>query len=288
MRRIVAAGGVPGPGHNPRMRRLLTVAVLTVLAALAGLTDLSAQSGPGPLIVVGGGGTTPAILAKALGVAGGGDARVAVLPQASELPDTGTGSAKLWLEAGAKEARPVVFEDRAAARDIIGEATLIWMPGGDQNRFMKAIVGTGLDDLIRERHKAGVAVGGTSAGAAVLSEAMITGEADLKSLTTGTTQLAKGLGLWPEVIVDQHFLKRQRGNRLISAVLDRPTLVGVGIDERTAVIVRGATFEVVGASAVVVVDARQAARQSAAHGKPVAATDIRMSVLREGMTFRLD
>lgn len=288
MRRIVAAGGVPGPGHNPRMRRLLTVAVLTVLAALAGLTDLSAQSGPGPLIVVGGGGTTPAILAKALGVAGGRDARVAVLPQASELPDTGTGSAKLWLEAGAKEARPVVFEDRAAARDIIGEATLIWMPGGDQNRFMKAIVGTGLDDLIRERHKAGVAVGGTSAGAAVLSEAMITGEADLKSLTTGTTQLAKGLGLWPEVIVDQHFLKRQRGNRLISAVLDRPTLVGVGIDERTAVIVRGATFEVVGASAVVVVDARQAARQSAAHGKPVAATDIRMSVLREGMTFRLD
>ena len=267
------------------MRRLLTVVILAVFTAPA---SLFAQSTPGPLIVVGGGGTTPAILSKALAVAGGRDARVAVLPQASELPDTGTGSAKMWLDSGAKEARPVVLADRSAARDLIGQATLIWMPGGDQNRFMKAITDAGLDDLIRERHKAGVAVGGTSAGAAVLSDAMITGEADLKSVTTGTTQLARGLGLWPEVIVDQHFLKRQRGNRLISAVLDRPTLVGVGIDERTAVIVRGSTFEVVGASAVVVVDARHATRAPSVHGRPVAATDIRLSVLRDGMTYRLD
>ena len=83
-----------------------------------------------------------------------------------------------------------------------------------------------------------------------------------------------------------HFLKRQRGNRLISAVLDHPTLVGVGIDEQTAVIVQGSTFEVVGASAVVVVDPRQARPEPAMHGKPVAATDVRLSVLREGMTYR--
>ncbi len=236
--------------------------------------------------MVGGGGTTPAIVAKALALAGGREARVAVLPQASELPETGPDSAKMWLEAGAKEARPVAFDDRAAARAVIGGATLIWMPGGDQNKFMTAIVGTGLDDLIRERHRSGVAVGGTSAGAAILSEAMMTGEADLKSLTTGTTELAKGLGLWPQVIVDQHFLKRQRGNRLISAVLDHPTLVGVGIDEQTAVIVRGSSFEVVGASAVVVVDPRQASKEPAIQGKPVAATDLRLSVLREGMTYR--
>jgi cyanophycinase len=259
-----------------------------VIACLCTLVPLAAQPARGPLIVVGGGGTPPAILSKALAVAGGRDARVAVLPQASELPDTGTGSAKMWLDAGAKEARPVVFADRSTARDIIGQATLIWIPGGDQNRFMKAIADTGLDDLIRERHKAGVAVGGTSAGAAVLSEAMITGAADLKSVTTGTTQLARGLGLWPEVIVDQHFLKRQRGNRLMSAVLDRPTLVGVGIDEQTAVIVQGATFEVVGASAVVVVDARHATRAPSVHGRPVAATDIRLSVLRDGMTYRVE
>lgn len=266
------------------MRRL---PVLLSLIVFSSLPSASAQTVPGPLVVVGGGGTTPAILSKALALAGGREARVAVLPQASELPDTGDSSAKTWLEAGAKQARPVSFAAREAARAIIEDATLIWMPGGDQNRFMKAITDTGLDDLIRERHRAGVAVGGTSAGAAVLSKAMMTGDADLKSLTTGTTVLAKGLGLWPEVIVDQHFLKRQRGNRLISAVLDHPTFVGVGIDEQTAVIVRGPGLEVVGASAVVVVDARHAAGAPIVHGRPVAATGVRLAVLRDGMTYSL-
>ena len=69
---------------------------------------------------------------------------------------------------------------------------------------------------------------------------MFTGDADLESLTAGATVIAEGLGLWPEALVDQHFLKRQRDNRLISAVIDRPTLVGVGIDEGTAVIVQDA------------------------------------------------
>src|SRR4029078_12343215 len=107
-----------------------------------------------------------------------------------------------------------------AARRAIEWATLIWMAGGDQNRFMKEIAGTGLDDLIRARHAAGVVIGGTSAGAAILSTVMLTGDADLKSVTSGKTLTAPGLGLWPDVIVDQHFLTRQRGSRLISAVLD--------------------------------------------------------------------
>jgi cyanophycinase-like exopeptidase len=71
----------------------------------------------------------------------------------------------------------VAFGDKTAAA-ALGRATLIWMPGGDQNRFMKAIDGTGLADVIRERHRAGVTVGGTSAGAAVIAEAMFTGDAD--------------------------------------------------------------------------------------------------------------
>lgn len=91
------------------------------------------------------------------------------------------------------------------------------MPGGSQTRFMEKIEGTGLAEFIIERHRAGAVVGGTSAGAAVLSAEMITGEADLKSLKSGTTVLKKGLGLLRDVIVDQHFLQRQRGNRLITA-----------------------------------------------------------------------
>ena len=189
-----------------------------------------------------------------------------MLPQSSAVPEAGDSSVKMWLDAGAKEAAKVAFTDPGAAAKL-RRATLIWMPGGDQNRFMKAIEGTGLADVIRERHRAGVTVGGTSAGAAVLAEAMFTGDADLKSIIAGATVTAKGLGLWPEVLIDQHFLKRQRDNRLISAVLDRPSLVGVGIDEGTAVIVQGTSFEVVGKSSVVVIDARDAQGRQGGAGR---------------------
>src|SRR5574339_892159 len=184
----------------------------------------------------------------------------------------------MWLGAGAKEAAKLSFSDPQAGEKL-RRATLIWMPGGDQNRFMKAIAGTGLDDIIRERHKAGTTVGGSSAGAAILAEVMFTGDADLKSITAGATVTAKGLGLWPEVLIDQHFLKRQRDNRLISAVLDRPDLVGVGIDEATAVIVTGSSFEVVGKSSVVVVDARDAKVDKVAKGELATGRGIKLTVL---------
>jgi cyanophycinase len=193
----------------------------------------------------------------------------------------------MWQEAGAGEAGKVSFEDRAAAAATLRRATLIWMPGGDQTRFMKAIDGTGLDEIIRDRYAHGAVVGGTSAGAAIMSTAMITGDADLQSLTSGRTAIEPGLGLWPEVIVDQHFLKRQRVNRLISAVLDRPTLVGVGIDESTAVIVHGSTFEVIGRSSVVVIDPRGARVDSSTAGTPASGTGLTLSVLHAGMSYSL-
>jgi len=234
---------------------------------------------------VGGGATDDRIVSRALELAGGRSAIVAVLPQSSELADAGDSSVEMWKKAGAKDARKVLFEDRAAARRAIESATLIWMPGGDQNRFMKEISGTGLDDLIRARHAAGVVVGGTSAGAAILSKVMLTGDADLKSVDAGTTITASGLGLWPDVIVDQHFLKRQRGNRLIGAILDHPSLVGVGIDESTAVIVRGTRIEALGKSAVIVIDARHAS--VASKDTVGAGTSLALHVLRSGMALDL-
>ena len=236
---------------------------------------------------MGGGGTTDEIVSRTLALAGGKSAVVAVLPQSSAVANAGDSSVKMWLDAGAKSAEKVGFEDRGAARAALEAATLIWMPGGDQNRFMKAIAGTGLAEVILARYRAGAVVGGTSAGAAVLSAAMITGDADLKALTAGTTVLTNGLGLLDNVIVDQHFLRRQRSNRLVSAVLDRPTLVGVGIDEATAVIFRGTEMEVVGKSAVVVVDARRARVEPSAPGELVAGTSVTLSVLRQGMTYSL-
>jgi cyanophycinase len=247
----------------------------------------SAQVTEGVVVAVGGGGTTDEIVGRTLALAGGKSAVVAVLPQSSAVANAGDSSVKMWLDAGAKSAQKVSFEDRAAARAALEAATLIWMPGGDQNRFMKAIEGTGLAEVILARYRAGAVVGGTSAGAAVLSAAMITGDADLKGLTAGKTVLARGLGLLDRVIVDQHFLQRQRNNRLVSAVLDRPTLVGVGIDEATAVIFKGTELEVVGKSAVVIVDARRAKVEASTPGELVAGTNVTLSVLRQGMSYSL-
>ena len=240
----------------------------------------------GPIVAVGGGGTTHAIVARTLSLAGGPAAVVAVLPQSSELADAGDSSVKMWLDAGAKNARKVDFAD-PGAKAALEASTLIWIPGGDQNRFMKAISGTGLDEVIRARNRAGAVVGGTSAGAAVLSSLMITGEADLQSLTPGKTELANGLGVWTGGIFDQHFLRRQRNNRLLSAVLDHPQMIGVGIDEGTAAILHGGTLEIVGRSAVVVFDARRATVPKNDGGTVSAGTGVITSVLREGMTYSL-
>ena len=254
-----------------------------LLALLLFTVDASAQS-KGVIVAVGGGGTTDAIAQRTLALAGGKDAVVVVLPQSSAAAGAGDSSVKMWLDAGARAAAKVDFAD-PGAKAAIDAATLIWMPGGDQNRFMKAIAGTGLDDAIRARYGAGAVVGGTSAGAAVLSGSMITGDADLQSLTSGKTVLAKGLGLWADAIVDQHFLRRQRTNRLLSAVLDHPAMIGVGIDEATAAILRDGRIEVVGRSAVVVFDAREAKVDRAQPGVAVAATGVKTSILREGMSL---
>ena len=128
--------------------------------------------------------------------------------------------------------------------------------------------------------------GGTSAGAAILSKVMVTVEGDVKRVTIGTTITAPGLGLWPGVIVDQHFLARQRTSRLVSAVLDHPALVGIGIDDSTAVIVRGSIVAAIGSSAAIVIDARRAA---IARGRmaPSAAASGSRSMCCLGLTFDL-
>ena len=266
------------------IRRAVSLLLFSVLFFIA--TSAAAQQPRGALVIVGGGGTTHAIVSRTLDLAGGKNAVVVVLPQSSAVENAGDSSVKMWLDAGAKEVKKVGFND-PDAKAWLEHATLIWMPGGDQNRFMKAIAGTGLDEEIRNAYKKGAVVGGTSAGAAVLSAQMITGEADLQSLTSGKTVLDKGLGLWSDAIVDQHFLRRQRNNRLLSAVLDHPGTIGVGIDEATAVILRANRLEVVGKSAVVIFDARQAKVVKAAPGEVVAGTGLKLSVLREGMTYDL-
>lgn len=269
--------------------KAVALALLAPLAAggsAARVVDLPSEP-KGHLLVVGGGGTTPEMVERALALAGKGK-RVVVLPQASAREDAGDGAVSMWKEAGATASSRLDLADPDAARRAVLEADLIWLSGGDQNRLLKALEGTGIPEAIRERYVEGAVVGGTSAGAAVLSELTITGEADLDRLRAGSTGLVPGLGLWKGVIVDQHSLRRGRLNRLITAILDHPDKVGVAIDEQTAVLVSGRRFVVIGRSNVVVLDARKASKGTSAPGEPPAGEGIAMHVLRDGMRFDLD
>jgi len=259
--------------------------VLGVVLTLGFPIRALAAEPAGKLVVVGGGGVPDAVLKRTLDMAGGAAARVVVFPQASELPETGDVNVKMWKDIGATDVRWLPVTDLPAARKAVEAATLIWFPGGDQAKLTAALMGTGIPEIIQRRYEAGAIVSGTSAGAAVMSSIMLTGDADLQSVTVGATKTIPGFGFWPGVIVDQHFLKRQREARLLSLVLEHPDLIGVGIDEKTAVIVSGRRFEVVGASTVLVMDARKAVIDKRAPGQLSAAGGVTLHVLTAGMEF---
>lgn len=254
------------------------------------LQERAAQAAKGSLLAVGGGGTTDAIVARAFELAGGKEKRMLIVPQASGSDDAGASSADFWREKGAQDVHVLDLADKDAAIAAIRAAEFVWMPGGDQNRLMEKLRAGGVLDAIRARYQDGALVGGTSAGAAVLSATMIVGgdRADLTAVKGGGTEMEEGLGLWKDALVDQHFLKRQRFNRLLSGVLDYPDLVGVGIDERTGVVRHpDGACEVVGEGGVLVIDARRANRRAPKKGELQSADGLSMSILRAGERFTL-
>jgi cyanophycinase len=120
-----------------------------------------------------------------------------------------------------------------------------------------------------------------------MSKIMIGGQSDLNSLKAKTAPyLMPGLGLWPEAIVDQHFLQKGRFNRLVLATIDHPELIGIGVDEETAAIVRGSEVEVIGENNVTIIDARHASHEHLVKGEPAAARDLKVHILRAGMKFK--
>ena len=259
------------------------------LIAAALLADPQMPAPKGRLVVIGGGETPAAVVDRTFELSGGKAAKIAVLAAAN--PETGPGSVAGWKRNGASNVVLVNPQQTNAAVKTLREADLIWLPGGLQGIFMNNIQGSGSDiaETIRIRYRNGAIVGGTSAGAAVMGKTMIGGRSDLDSLKAGTAPyLQNGLGLWPDAIVDQHFLQKGRFNRLALAVIDYPELMGIGIVEETAVIVHGRQLEVIGNSNVTVIDGRKASREKLTKGEPAAARNLRIHVLRSGMTFQFD
>jgi cyanophycinase len=215
----------------------------------------AAEPEKGTLVIVGGGTTPSGLHRKLLDLAGGTNANVLVVPLASSSTNNGAPSVEMFLQAGAVHVSTIPTNDAKSAQAAVRAADVIWMPGGEQTRLMAELNRFGVVAAIRERYAKGAMIGGTSAGAAVMSKVMITGTGDAKEGKVAPP-LGEGLGLWPGVIVDQHFVKRGREPRLRAAIRTHPDLLGVGIDESTYVLVKGNGFEVDGKSTVLVLDAR--------------------------------
>ena len=289
---------------NFRRHRLQSLALFALLLAAPAATapEHGADRVKGSLVIVGGGSRSEAMMRRFVELAGGpGRARIAVLPMASsEAAESG---AELVAEFDSLKAAAFVYlVDSAQAESPefvrrLDSATGIWFGGGDQALLTAAIGGTASLKAIQTRYRDGAVVGGTSAGAAIMSDSMITGDQTPPGDTTGyygdeypaierhRIEVIPGLGFLPGAIVDQHFIRRERHNRLISAVLERPSLIGVGIDESTAIEVSpDGKWTVLGESEVLIYDARRA-KVAALPGPLLGATDLRVHLLPPGSRF---
>jgi cyanophycinase len=170
----------------------------------------------------------------------------------------------------------------------------IFFAGGDQNRLTKLLLNSRMLDSIKEIYNSGGVISGTSAGAAVMSKIMITGEElnnndssrAYNSIVSENIESAEGFGFIDDAIVDQHFIKRKRNNRLISLVLQHPQYLGIGIDESTAAIVYpDNTLEVLGNNQVIFYDASNSGMIKVDSLKNFSASDIKMHVLFSGQKF---
>ncbi len=214
------------------------------------------------LVLVGGGERPVAAMQRFVDWAGGPNARLLMILWATSYPKESLESLQEdfgALHPGSIEAAPVqplTPESRAEFLKQLAAATGVFFSGGDQARVMDVLKDTGLLDAIRSKHAGGTVFGGTSAGAAVMSKIMITGEGDFTVLDGTKVDTREGLDLIHGVIVDQHFLKRQRQNRLFGLLLLNPQQLGVGVNEDAAVLVTDSRHAEVVGGPVMIVDGR--------------------------------
>jgi len=236
------------------------------------------------------------ILARFVEVSGGGDADIVVIPTASRLHETGLRYEQLFRELGAARVSVMDFDTRRDCHEAgrlqrLEEASGVFFTGGNQLRLTTLLGGTPVAKVIRARNAHGVTVGGTSAGASILSEHMIAFGDDGASAISGSVRLAPGLGLTNRFVIDQHFRQRDRLGRLLTALAYNPFAVGIGLDEDTAAFIGpDNTVEVEGSGAVTVVDAAEVSFSSmdlADEGQPICMLGLKLHLLVAGATFNL-
>jgi len=238
----------------------------------------------------------PKILARFVRESGGEMADLVIIPTASRAHETGPRYEKLFRELGARRVEVMDFDTRRDCQEPgrlerLEQATGIFFTGGNQLRLTTLLGGTPVAKLIRALNARGVTIGGTSAGASILSEHMIAFGDDGATAIAGSVRLAPGLGLTNRFIIDQHFRERDRLGRLVTALAYNPFAVGLGLDEDTAAFIGpDETLEVEGTGGVTVVDASRvsfSSVDSAADGQPICILGLVMHVLTTGATFNL-
>lgn len=264
-------------------------------------STVNAQEMPskGKLFIIGGGSRPSTMvdrIIKESGIDKGGYG--IILPMSSVEPDSAVYYArKQFVEKGFHNIKGMHFTKgeilTTTKMDSIKNAKLVYISGGDQNRFMDIVMGTDIEKAIHYTYNNGNMIAGTSAGAAVMSKMMITGNelkhpdysSTFRNIEADNIEIKTGLGLLTTVIVDQHFVKRSRYNRLISAVIEHPEMIGIGIDEATAILVGGTMAEVVGDSQVIVLRNGSASKNN--YGNKLGAKNIQLDLYLPGEKFSL-
>ena len=257
-------------------------------------------SGDGALFIIGGGSRPEAMVQRMIDESGiETEGYAIVLTMSGFDPDTSGFYGELqFRELGIENIASYDFgrEDEFSEESqmILEEASLIYITGGSQSRFMNAVRNEPrIETSLRSAYENGALIAGTSAGAAVMSRIMITGDqvnypeytSTFYNLEKNNMITAEGLGLIEGVIIDQHFVKRARNNRLITAVIEFPDHTGIGIDESTAILVQNGQAEVVGVSQVLVY--RNLSDYSAVFEGKLGARDISLNIYLPGESFEI-
>ncbi len=278
-----------------------TFAILVPLIILLSLPVQAQNRNKGYLFIIGGGDRPPAMMERFLQLGDmPADEKIVIFPMASGDPyESGKSMVEEFQNLGIQNVEYHVLDREQALNEentkILENVKRIYFPGGDQSRLTKALVETPLHRRMLEIYEAGGVFGGTSAGAAVMSELMITGDEKREveegdaftKILADNIVVTPGFGFIKTAIIDQHFVTRKRHNRLISLVAEHPDLLGIGIDESTAIIVNpDQTFEVIGDQNVVVYDATRA-KMTILPSQKIGGFGIIMHLLKPGDRFDL-
>lgn len=253
----------------------------------------------GPLVIIGGAEEKQGecrVLREFLRLGGGHAAKVLVMTVATELPvEVGMDYVDVFKKLDVKDVRTFDVSTREAANrdsavELVRDATCIFFTGGDQLRITKLLGGTRIDAAIHDVLRSGTVLGGTSAGASMMSSTMIVDGESQTNPRIGVVNMAPGMEFMEGAVIDQHFAQRGRLGRLVSAVAQYPHHLGLGIDEDTAVIVEGRHFRVLGKGAVSVVDAgvmTHSNLDSVGPNESLALCGIQLHILPHGYGFDL-